>query len=207
MTKTDEALDAAREQGLIRPRDLRRRGLPPRLLRRLAERGAVERVGRGLYRHPEAPLTEHHSLALVSKRYPEARGCLLSALQFHEMTTQWPRVVWVALAAGARKPEASPTKLQVARMSGPALTEGTEEHILEGVPAKMYGPAKTVADCFKFRSRVGLGVALEALRSYLRERDGPVDNLFRHADICRVQDVMHPYVEAMGQQEKQRHNY
>ena len=197
MTKTDEVLDAAREQGLIRPRDLKRRGLPPRLLRRLAERGAVERVGRGLYRHPEAPLTEHHSLALVSKRYPEARVCLLSALQFHEMTTQWPHAVWVALAGGAWKPETPPTKLQVARMSGPALTEGTEEHILEGVPTKVHGPAKTVADCFKFRSRVGPGVALEALRDYLQEEKGSVDDLFRYADICQVQGVMRPYLEAM----------
>ena len=197
MTKTRQVLEVAQEKGLIRPRDLKRRGLPPRLLRRLAERGTLERVGRGLYRHPEAPLTEHHSLALVGKRYPGVRICLLSALQFHELTTQWPREVWVALEAGTWKPEASPTKLRVAYMSGPAFAEGTEEHVLEGVAVKVYGPAKTVADCFKFRSRVGLDVALEALRDYLEQRKGPVNDLFRYADICRVQTVMRPYIEAM----------
>lgn len=197
MTKTDEVLAVVRQQGLVRPRDLKRRGLPPRLLRRLAERGAVERVGRGLYRHPEAPATEHHSLALVSKRYPEARICLLSALQFHELTTPLPHEVWVALDAGAWKPEASPVKLRVKRMSGPAYEEGIQEHILEGVPVRVYGPAKTVADCFKFRSQAGLGIALEALRDYLREQKSSVDELFRYADVCRVQSVMRPYAEAM----------
>lgn len=197
MTKTDEVLDVARKQGLVRPRDLKRRGLPPRLLRRLAGRGDLERVGRGLYRHPEAPLTEHHSLALVGKRYPDARVCLLSALQFHEMTTQWPREVWVALGAGAWEPESPPVKLRVVRMSGSAFSEGAEEHVVEGVPVKVYSPAKTVADCFKFRNRIGLDVALEALRDYLKGRKGSVDDLFRHADVCRVQAVMRPYVEAM----------
>lgn len=148
MTKTNEVLRVVREQSLVRPRDFKRRGLPPQLLRRLAERGVLERVGRDFYRHPEAPLTEHHSLARVGKRYPDASVCLLQALQFHRLTSQWLREVWVALGAGAWKPEASPTKLRVVRMPGPSLVEGTQEHILEGVTVKVYSPAKTVADCF-----------------------------------------------------------
>ena len=197
MTKTDEVLRLAKAQGVVRPRDLRDQDLPPRLLRRLAGRGELERVGRGLYRHPEAPLTEHHSLALVSKRYPEVTICLLSALQFHELTSQWPREVWVALGPGDWAPAASPVRLRLTRMSGMSRTEGMEEHQIEGVSVEVFGPAKTVADCFKFRSKVGLDVAIEALRDYLRQKRGGVDELFYYADICRVETVMRPYIEAM----------
>lgn len=197
MTKTDEVLQLAQKQGLVQPGDLHKQDLPPRLLRRLARRGDLERVGRGLYRHPEAPLTEHHSLALVGKRYPEATVCLLSALQFHELTTQWPREVWVALGPDDWMPTASPVNLRLTRMSGPSRTAGSEKHVLEGVSVNVFGPAKTVADCFKFRGKVGLDVAIEALRDYVRQERGGVDDLLRYAEICRVQTVMRPYMEAI----------
>ena len=197
MSKTEDVLRLAKGQGVVRPSDLRDQNLPPRLLSRLAGRGQLERVGRGLYRHPEAPLTEKHSLALASKRYPDMTICLLSALQFHELTTQWPREVWVALSPGDWEPTASPVHLRITRMSGASRTEGIGEHEIEGVSVGVFGPAKTVADCFKFRNKVGLDVAMEALRDYLRERKGGVEELFYYADICRVEKVMRPYIEAL----------
>jgi len=196
VTKTDQVLQIARRRGVVRARDLKDRGLPPSYLSRLAGRGELEREGRGLYRHPEAPLTEHHSLALVAARYPGAVVCLLSALQFHELTTQMPRRVWIAREKGDWVPEASPTSLEVVHMSGASFSEGAQTHDVEGIPTQVFSPAKTVADCFKFRGKVGLSVALEALRDYVRSSAGPIDELYRFAEICRVETVMRPYIEA-----------
>jgi len=196
MTKTDQVLEVAKRKGVVRARDLEEQGLPPRYLSRLAGRGKLEREGRGLYRHPEAPLTEHHSLALTATRYPDATICLLSALQFHELTTQMPRQVWVAREKGDWSPEASPTNLEVVHMSGLSFTKGKRAHELEGIPVQVFSPAKTVADCFKFRGKIGLGVAIEALRDYVRSKSGPVEELYRFAEICRVRSVMRPYIEA-----------
>lgn len=196
MTKTAQVLQIARQQGVVRSRDLREKNLPPRYLSRLAERGELVREGRGLYRHPEAPLSEHHSLALVAARYPDARVCLLSALQFHELTTQMPRRVWIAREKGDWTPEASPTSLEVVHMSGASFEKGTETHDVEGIPVQVFNPSKTVADCFKFRGKVGLSVAVEALRDYVRSGAGPIEDLYHYAEICRVRSVMRPYVEA-----------
>lgn len=196
MTKTDRVLQIARQQGVVRARDLKSEGLPPRYLRRLAERGRLKRVGRGLYRHPDAPVSENHSLALTSARYPDVVVCLLSALQFHELTTQMPRKVWIAREKGDWSPQASPTQLEIVRMSGDSFTEGVQTKEVEGIPVQVFSPAKTVADCFKFRGRVGLSVALEALRGYVRSSAGPIEDLYRHAETCRVETVMRPYLEA-----------
>jgi len=196
MTKTDKVLQIARQKGVVRPRDLKEKNLPPRYLSRLAESGHLEREGRGLYRHPEAPLSEHHSLVLVAARYSSAIMCLLSALQFHELTTQMPRRVWIAREKGDWIPEASPTNLEVVHMSGESFTEGVEEHEIEGIAVKVFNPAKTVADCFKFRGKVGLSVAIEALRDYVRTSAGPINALYHYAEICRVRSVMRPYIEA-----------
>jgi predicted transcriptional regulator of viral defense system len=197
MTKTDQVLQIARQKGVVRARDLKEKGLPPRYLSRLVGRGELQREGRGLYRHPEAPLTEHHSLALVAARYPDVVVCLSSALQFHELTTQLPSQVWVAREKGAWTPEASPTTLNVTHMSGASFTEGTETHDVEGIPVQIFNPAKTVVDCFKFRSKVGLSVATEALRDFVRPREGSIRELERYWDTCRVRSVMRPYVESL----------
>ena len=197
MTKIEKVLHIARQQGVVRPRDLKEKNLPPRYLSRLAENGHLDREGRGLYRHPEAPLSEHHSLVLVAARYSSAIMCLLSALQFHELTTQMPRRVWVAREKGDWTPQASPTSLEVVRMSGDSFTEGVEKHEVEGISVKVFSPAKTVADCFKFRGKVGLSVAMEALRDYVRSSAGPIDALWHYAGICRVQTVIRPYMEAL----------
>jgi predicted transcriptional regulator of viral defense system len=196
LSKTEQVLRLARRQGVLRARDLKEKDLPPRYLSRLESRGKLKRVGRGLYRHPEAPVTEHHSLALVSARYPDVTACLLSALRFHELTTQMPRRVWAARSKGQWNPTASPVQLEVTHMSGKSQTAGTETHEIEGVPVQIFEPAKTVADCFKFRSKVGLDVAMEALRDYVRSGAGSVGRLYRYAEVCRVQSVMRPYIEA-----------
>ena len=196
-TKTQQVLDVARSQGVVRAKDLKEEGLPPRYLRRLRDRGKLEQVGRGLYRHPEAPLTEHHSLALVAARYPDATVCLLSALEVHEITTQWPRRVWIAVETGDWTPETPPVDLEVVRMSGAPWNEGVEGLVVEGIPVRVFGPAKTVADCFRFRRKVGLDVALEALKEYVRAGAGPIDDLYHFAEICRVRTVMRPYIEAV----------
>lgn len=196
LSKTEQVLRLAQSQGVLRARDLEERGLPSRYLSRLESRGKLKRVGRGLYRHPEAPVTEHHSLALVSARYPDVTACLLSALRFHELTTQMPRRVWVARSKGQWNPTASPVQLEVTHMSGKSQTAGTETHEIEGISVQIFDPAKTVADCFKFRSKVGLDVAMEALRDYVRSGAGSVGRLYRYAEVCRVQSVMRPYIEA-----------
>jgi predicted transcriptional regulator of viral defense system len=196
MSKIDQVLQLARQKGTVRARDLKERGLPPRYLSRLVKRGELQREGRGLYRHPDAPVSEHHSLVLVAARYSDAVICLLSALQFHELTTQMPRTVWVAREKGDWTPETSPTATEVVHMSGPSFKEGVETHEVEGIPVQVFSPAKTVADCFKFRGTVGLSVAIEALRDYVRSGEEPIEDLYRFAEVCRVRSVMRPYIEA-----------
>jgi predicted transcriptional regulator of viral defense system len=186
-----------RRLGVVRPRDVEAAGIPREYLLRLLRRGVVERLGRGLYRLTDAPVTEHHSLAGVSKRIPHATICLLSALAFHQITTQNPADVWIALPAGSHTPKADGQRLRVVRFSGPALTEGREEHRIEGVLVGVYSPAKTVADCFKFRNKIGLDVALEALRECVRQRKATIREIHRFAKICRVARVMQPYLESL----------
>jgi len=166
-------------------------------LQRLCEQGLLRRVGRGLYLSADAELTEHHTLAEACKRAPPGVICLLSALRFHELTTQAPFEIWMAIDKKAWRPRADWPVMRFVRFSGAALTEGIEEHRIEGVTVKVYAPAKTVADCFKYRNKIGLDVALEALRDCLRQRKCSNDDLWRYAKICRVGNVMKPYVEAV----------
>jgi predicted transcriptional regulator of viral defense system len=151
------------QHGIVRPRDIEAIGLPREYLVRLHRQGRLSRPGRGIYTLPDANVTERHSYAEVAKRVPEAVICLLSALAFHEITTQSPPSIWIALRKGARRPALTSPSLRIVRLSGPSLTEGTENHQVEGVPIRVYSAAKTVADCFKFRNKIGLDVAIEAL--------------------------------------------
>lgn len=187
----------ARRLGVVRPRDVEAAGIPREYLLRLMRRGVLERSGRGLYRLADAPVTEHHSLAEVAKRLPHSTVCLLSALAFHEITTQNPAEVWIALPPGSRTPRANGPQLRVVRFTGRALTEGREEHRIEGVAVSIYSPAKTVADCFKFRNKIGLDVALEALRECVGQRKATIREIHHFAKICRVARVMQPYLEAL----------
>ena len=159
--------------------------------------GALERVSRGRYRLPDAPITEHHSLALVAAAAPMAVICLLSALSFHQIGPQLPHEVWIAVDRRSRPPILSWPRLRVLRFSGKALTEGIETHRVEGETVRVYCVAKTVADVFKYRNKVGLDVALEALREAWRAKRFTMDELHRYARICRVEQVMRPYLEAL----------
>jgi predicted transcriptional regulator of viral defense system len=194
-SQADKALALARKLGVLRPRDLEQQGIPRRYAYILFGAGRLRRVGRGLYAHPDNPLTENHSLALIGKRAPEAVVCLFSALRFHELTTQLPSETWVAVHPKARPPQIPELALRIARFSGPALTEGFEIHILEGVMVRVTNPAKTVADCFKYRNKIGRDVAVEALRDAISQRKATVQELDHYAHICRVARVMRPYLE------------
>jgi predicted transcriptional regulator of viral defense system len=152
---------------------------------------------RGIYTLPDAAVTERHSYAEVSKRVPEAILCLLSALAFHGFTTQSPASVWIALGKGARKPAILSPSLRVVRLTEPSLCEGVEEHTVEGVPVRVYSAAKTVADCFKFRNKIGLDVAIEALKDSLSQKKATINYIYRYAKICRVSNVIRPYMEAL----------
>ena len=195
-TKQEEVLALVRRAGMLRPRDLDRYGIARTYLQRLEQRGLLERAGRGLYRLPSAEVTEHHGLATACKLVPRGVICLLSALQFHDLTTQAPFEVWMAIDVRARRPRGTTPPLRIVRFSGRALTEGVAVHEIEGVRVRVYGPAKTVADCFKYRNKIGLDVALETLRDYRRQHPAGMDELWHFARTCRVSNVMRPYLEA-----------
>ena len=194
---TQEILDFVREAGLIRPRDLEAAGVPGGYLARLARRGLLEKVGRGLYTPAGAAPDEHRSLAEVAKRTPRGVICLLSALRFHGLTTQAPFEVWLAIGQRDRAPRPDGVRLRIVRFSGEARDSGVETHLIEGVPVRVYGPAKTVADCFKFRNKLGVDIAIEALRDCVEQRRCTADELSAYAHICRVSRVMRPYMEAI----------
>ena len=196
-TKMEAALRLVRERGPIRPRDLVAADIPPDYLDRLHRRGLVERIGRGVYAWPGAEVTEHHSLAVVARRTPAGVVCLLSALRFHGLTTQIPHEVWLALPPKAWAPKSSSPRLRVVRFSGRALTDLVQEHVIEGAAVRVYTPAKTVADCFKFRNAVGLDVAIESLRDCWRGRRATMDELWAAAGVCRMTNVMRPYIESL----------
>ena len=194
----DSILDLVREVGVIRPRDLEAAGIPGSYLSRLAHAGELDRVGRGLYSLAGASLTEHRSLAEAAKRVPRGVICLLSALRFHELTTQTPFEVWLAIGQKDRTPRPNGTRLRIVRVSGEARDAGIETHIVEGVPVRIYSVAKTVADCFKFRNKIGIDIAVEALRDCLEQRRCTTDELYEYARVCRVSRVMQPYMEALA---------
>jgi predicted transcriptional regulator of viral defense system len=197
ITKMDAALQLVKQQGMVRPRDLAERDIPPDYLDRLYRRDLIDRVARGVYAWPEAEVTEHHSLAEAARQVRRGIVCLLSALRFHGLTTQSPHEVWLALPPKAWSPRVQYPRLRVMRFSGPALNEMVEDHQIEGVHVKVYSAAKTVADCFKFRNKVGLDVALEALRDCWRARRATMDEIWAAARICRMTNVMRPYLESL----------
>lgn len=187
----------AQQHGVLRPRDVEAAGIPREYLLRLLKRGIVERTGRGLYRRADAPITEHHSTVQVAKRVPKGTVCLISALSFHGITTQIPHEIWVALPRGSRTPRPDNVHVRTVRFTGSALTEGRVVHGIEGVEVAIYSPAKTVADCFKFRNKIGLDVALEGLRECVRQRKATISQIRHFAEICRVARVMQPYLESL----------
>lgn len=185
-------------QGVVRARDLEAAGISRTRLARMTQAGDVERIGRGLYSIADANVTEHHALVQAAARVPQGIVCILSALRFHRIGTQSPHEVWMAVHRKAWKPVDDWPPIHVVRFSGEALTFGVEIRELEGVPVKITSREKTVADCFKYRNKIGLDVALEALREYLRSKKRSVDDLVRAARVCRVARVMQPYLESMA---------
>jgi predicted transcriptional regulator of viral defense system len=192
------ALIRLARKGLVRARDLDQKRIPRTYLRRLTARGVLEQVDRGLYRLAAAPVSELSSLAEVAKRVPDAVVCLLSALQVHGLTTEAPHAVWVLIDRRARAPKLLYPQLEVVRSSGHARTHGVTSRIIDGVKVKITTPAKTVADCFRFRRHVSLEVALAALKDYLKNRKGSIDALVEAARADRVYAFMRPYLEALA---------
>jgi predicted transcriptional regulator of viral defense system len=190
-------LRLASERGLVRARDLDGLRIPRATLGRLVESGRLMRITRGLYELPRHSRSEQHQLAQIATRCPRGVFCLLTALRFHELTTQSPHEIWLAIPNKAHPPKVDYPPLRVVRFSGPALTRGVETHVVDSVTIRVYSVAKTVADCFKYRNKIGLDVALEALRESRREKRATNDELWRYAKICRVANVMRPYMESI----------
>lgn len=191
------ALDLLQQQELLRASDLDAMGVPRVVLSRLTASGQLERVGRGLYRLSGSTSSEYESLATIAVKVPQAVFCLFSALQFHALTTQLPRKIWIAMPRGSHVPRITYPPLTMVQMAGEVYSAGVEEHVRDGVTLRIYGIAKTVADCFKHRNKIGLDVALEALKEVRAKRKVSEDELWHYAKICRVSNVMRPYLEAI----------
>ncbi|HIK12392.1 MAG TPA: type IV toxin-antitoxin system AbiEi family antitoxin domain-containing protein [Oscillatoriaceae cyanobacterium M33_DOE_052] len=196
-SKAAQVLELAAKIGVITPKELQERGIHREYLRRLETQGLLVRSGWGLYTLNDREITENHTLAQVSKRVPHGIVCLLSALRFHQLTTQAPFEVWLAIDRKARHPKENQLPLRIIYMSGEARTAGVEEYQIEGVPLRIYNLAKTVADCFKYRHKIGLDVAIEALQECWQYRRCTMDEIWHYAKICRVANVIRPYLESL----------
>lgn len=196
-TQEERVLALARNASLLRARDVAALSLPTIILSRLVKDGRLRRVGRGVYAHPDLPLSEHISLAEVTLRVPRGVICLLSALRVHGLGTQAPHQVWLAIPQNSPTPRVEHPSLRPVRMSGRALSEGVQSMRIDGLDVPIFNPAKTIADCFKYRNKIGIDVALEALRDGWEQRKVSMDELSYYADIDRVSNVMRPYMESV----------
>ena len=196
-THSQRVLDLAARKGLLRASDLETIKVPRIVLARMTAAGLLDKVGRGIYRLPAESATEQEALAAVATRVPQSVFCLLTALQFHGLTTQLPRRVWIAMPRGSHTPRIDYPPVTMVQMTGESYSAGVEEVLRDGALLKVYSVAKTVADCFKHRNRIGLDVALEALKGAWAKRKAATDDLWRYAEVCRVANVMRPYLEAV----------
>lgn len=197
MNQSDHIIELARQRRVLRASDVREHGWSPQLLIRLCQAGKLQRLARGLYGLPETEATENQTFIEVCQRVPKAVLCLLSALQFHEIGTQLPHEIWVALPEATQTPVLSYPTLRITRLRGAAYNEGIQTVTDHGAPIRVYCAAKTVTDCFKFRNKIGLDVALEALKDAWRSRKVTMDEIYHFAKINRVERVMQPYLEAV----------
>jgi len=184
--------------GIFRPRDLAEKGVSRKQIMELTRQGELQHIGRGLYSRPSVEITENHTLARVCARVPHGIICLASALQFHGIGTQNPPQVWTLIEKTTRTPRVDYPPLQIVRASGEAFSAGAEEHRIEDVTVRVTCVAKTIADCFKYRNRVGLDVALEALKECLTEKRADRASLHHYARVCRVEQMIRPYMEAFA---------
>jgi predicted transcriptional regulator of viral defense system len=193
----EKLLAQAREKVLVRPKDFDKIKGARVHLSQLVESGELVKVGRGLYALADGDFDERRSLLEAARLVPKGVICLLSALRFHELTTQNPFEVWLAIEGTSRKPRIETLPLNILRFSGAAYQQGIETHEAKGIALRVYNPAKTVADCFKYRNKIGLDVALEALRNAWRQKKATADELWHYVKICRMSNVMRPYLESL----------
>ena len=196
-THAQRVLALLNRKGILRPSDLDDIGAPRVVLTRMTTSGQLEKTGRGIYRLPGSHRSEHESLATIATKVPQAVFCLLTALQFHELTTQLPRQIWIAMPHGSHVPKIDYPPVKMVQLTGEAYSTGIEVFERDQVTLRVYGVAKTVADCFKHRNKIGLDLALEALKDARAKKKAPADDLWRFAKICRVANVMRPYLEAV----------
>ena len=194
--RTSELLSAFKKASVLRSRDLATMGFSRVLISDALKRRVIQRIGRGLYTSTDSDISEKHSYVQVARMVPNAVFCLLTACRIHELTTQNPYEVWIALEPKAWKPKITFVPTRILRFSGPAFKEGIEVHASEGTGLRVYSVAKTVADLFKYRNKFGLDIAMEALRDALSHRKCTVDDLLRFARLRRVERVMKPYLTA-----------
>lgn len=196
-TQRQAALALLRERGMMRLAELRAAGITAATVSRMERNGEVLRLARGLYQLPDAPLDAGHSLAEVAKRVPNGVVCLTSALAFHGLTDQLPRNVWLAIGQKDWAPRPDGSSIRIVRFTAGLLGEGVETHLIEGVPVKVFGVAKTVADCFRYRNKIGQSVAIEGLQEALRQRKATPAEIARQAERGGVATVIRPYLEAL----------
>lgn len=196
-THNQQALALAHQQGILRSKDLKESGIPRVVLARLTASGLLDKIGRGLYRLPNTAISEYESLNQIATRVPQAVFCLLTALQIHELTTQLPREVWIAMPRGSHSPKLDYPPVRMTQFTGEAYSEGIEVIQRDQINLRVYSVAKTLVDCFKHRNKIGLDVALEALKEARAQNKLVMDELWHHAKIARVTNVMRPYLESI----------
>jgi predicted transcriptional regulator of viral defense system len=197
VSKMNQLQRLLQKSHLVTGRDLKGLGIPRNYLDRMESRGMLQKIDRGLYEVVGVTPSEHTSLLEVSHKVPRGVICLLSALRFHEIGTQMPTEVWLAINVKSRSPKIRHPPIRVVRFSGAALQFGVQEQDVHGGRIRVYSPAKTVADCFKFRNKIGTDVALEALRECHRQKKATLDELWDAAKVCRVSNVIRPYLESV----------
>ena len=185
------------EHGIMRLAELRSAGVTAATVSRMARAGEVIRLARGLYQLPDAPFDTSHSLAEAAKRLPKGVVCLVSALAFHGLTDQLPKKVWMAIGKKDWAPKPDGMPIRVIRFTESLLAQSVETHVIKGVPVKVFGVAKTIADCFRHRNKVGLSVAIEGLQEALRQRKASPAEIARHAERGGISTVIRPYLEAL----------
>ena len=197
-SKSERILALAQRLGVLRPKDLVPHGIQAEYLRRLCDKGQIKKVGRGSYVLSDTELSPTLSLAIVGRAVPNGVICLRTALAFHGLGTQNAGEVFVAIERRAARPRVDYPEVKVARLGGPAFTEGVETHVVENVKIKVYSLEKTLADLFKFRNKIGPHIAVDALRSAMNDRALNMKKLWHYAKLCRVERVMKPYVDALA---------
>ncbi|MDG4584585.1 MAG: type IV toxin-antitoxin system AbiEi family antitoxin domain-containing protein [Candidatus Competibacter sp.] len=196
-SQATRVLNLLKASGMLRLKDFMARGIGPETLARLVRDHQVVRPARGLYQLADAPVDARHAFAEAAILVPKGVICLLSALQFHDLTLRMPSAVWMAIDRTTWRPTLAYPPIRFVRFSGLALTEGVERHLIENIEVPVYSPAKTIVDCFRYRNKIGLDLALEGLREGLRRRCCTLDQLWRYAQTMRLWSVMRPYVEAL----------